>query len=496
MGNLAMNRGVFMYDVAIIGGGITGCAIARELSKYDVSVVLIEKEEDVAAGGASKANSGIVHAGYDPLPGSLKARLNVMGNAMYGDLSEKLDIPFKRIGSLVLAFDYHDREVLKELYARGERNGVIGMRIVERDELKEMEPNVSEDAVAALYAPSAGIICPYEATIAFYENARDNGVEFSFESKVLSITKEDCFIVETTSGAFKARYVINAAGMYADEISRLAGAEELNIIPRRGEYVLLDKSQGHIVNHVVFQTPSRYGKGILVSPTVDGNLLIGPNAVDIPDKENDITTQAGLDAVVSGARKSIPVFDLRERITNFAGIRAVPLIGDFIIRESLKVRGFVNAAGIESPGLTAAPAIAVEVRKILGQAGLRLVPKRDFVERRSVVRFRELSLEDRAELVKKDPRYGRVICRCETVTEGEIVDSIKRGARSIDAVKRRTRAGMGRCQGGFCTPRVIEILSRELNIPMDEVTKSGDGSFMLVGRIKKQRKVQRSELNA
>lgn len=473
-----------MYDVAIIGGGITGCAIARELSKYDVSVVLIEKEEDVAAGGATKANSAIIHAGYDPVPGTLKARLNVLGNAMYGELTEKLDIPFKRIGSLVLAFNSEERMMLNELYRRGQENGVPGLKIIESHELKEMEPNVSDDAVAALYSPTAGIICPYEAAIAFYENARENGVDFVFDSKVISIKKEDCFIVETTSGTIKALYVVNAAGVYADEISKMAGAEEFKIVPRRGEYVLLDKSQGNIVNHVIFQTPTRYGKGILVSPTVDGNLIVGPNAVDIGNKEENITTQKGLDEVVEGARKSVPGFDLRDRITNFAGIRAVPLNGDFIIGHSSKIYGFINVAGIESPGLTAAPAIAVEVREILSKAGLKLVKKDDFIDTRTVVRFRDLNFQERAELIEKDPRYGKIICRCETVTEGEIVDAIKRGARSVDAVKRRTRAGMGRCQGGFCSPRVAEILSKELHIPMDKVTKSGDGSYMLVGRIK------------
>lgn len=478
------NRGVFMYDVVIIGGGIVGCAIARELSMYDISVALIEKEEDVAAGGATKANSAIIHAGYDPMPGTLKARLNVKGNEMYGELAEKLDIPFKRIGSLVLAFNDEERRVLEELYRRGKNNGVPELRIVEKGELREMEPNVSDDAIAALYAPTAGIICPYEATIAFYENAKENGVDFIFDSKVISIEKQNHFIIETTSGEIKASNVINAAGIYADDISRMVGAEDFKLIPRRGEYVLLDKSQGSIVKHVIFQTPTKYGKGVLVSPTVDGNLIVGPNAMDIDDKEENITTSKGLDEVVESARRSVPAFDLRERITNFAGIRAVPAEGDFIISHSSKVSGFINVAGIESPGLTAAPAIAVEVREILSKTGLRLVKKDNFIDTRTVVRFRELNFQERMELIKKEPKYGKIICRCETVTEGEIVDAIRRGARSIDAIKRRTRAGMGRCQGGFCSPRVTEILSKELRIPMEKVTKNGDSSYMLVSKVK------------
>lgn len=473
-----------MFDVAIIGGGITGCAVAWYLTKYELKVVLVEKEEDVATGGATKANSAIIHAGYDAQSGSLKAKLNVRGNSMYEDICRDLDIPFKRIGSLVLAFSAEQEKTLEVLYDRGIKNGVPNMRIINKEELRKMEPNVSDKATAALYAPTAGIICPYESTIAFFENALNNGAKFEFNTYVESITKEDCFKITTNNGIINSRYIINAAGTHADEIAAMAGCAAFTIRPRRGEYVLLDKAQSSLVSHVIFQVPTKYGKGILVSPTVDDNLIIGPTALDIEGKDANITTAEGLEEAVKGARKSVPGFDLRDRVTNFAGVRAVPDTGDFIIGEDKNVKGFINAAGIESPGLTSAPAIAEMVTKILADAGLELKPKTDYIKKRRIIRFRTMTNGERNELIKSNPQYGKIICRCETVTEGEIVDAIKRGARSVDGVKRRTRAGMGRCQGGFCGSRVTEILSRELHIPMVKVTKNGGKSFMLVGRLK------------
>lgn len=476
-----------VYDIAIIGAGVTGSLIARELSRYNLKVCLVEKEADVAM-GTSKANSAIVHAGYDAKPGSLKARLNVHGNKLMGRICKELDVPFKRIGSLVLAFNKEDMEEIHKLYKRGLENDVPDLEVLNKEQVKSMEPNISDQVVGALYAPTGGIVCPYELTLGAAENAVSNGVELKLECEIKDIKVENGqFILVTQHEEIKCKYVINAAGLYADTISAMVGEEGFSIKPRRGQYLLLDKNQGNVVHTVVFQTPSKMGKGILVTPTVDGNLLIGPNAEDIDDKEDISTTDLGLNEVVKGAMKSVPSFNVREVITSFAGLRATPSTGDFIIGESNKVKGFINVAGIESPGLSAAPAIAEYVVDILKSIGVAMVQKKNFNPiRKPVHRFREMNDQQRAELIKKDPRYGRIICRCETVTEGEIVDCINRpaGARNLDGVKRRTRAGMGRCQGGFCAPRVVEILSRELNIPMEEVTKMGGNSRILVGKTK------------
>lgn len=485
-----------VYDVAIIGAGVIGSFIARELSKYDLKICLLDRETDVA-GGASSANSGIVHAGYDAEPGSLKARFNVRGNEMMEKTAGELGVPFRRVGSLVLAFN--DEEMLKVhgLYERGLENGVKGMEILTGRQVRQMEPAVSSKVVGALNAPTAGIVCPYELTLGAVENAVMNGVELKLECEVKGIRVEETtgengdrkkiFTLVAGDGEIKARYVINAAGVYADIISAMAGESYFSIKPRKGEYLLLDKNQGKVVNRVIFQTPSKMGKGILVSPTVDGNLLIGPNAVDIEDREDNSTSASGLNQVAQGALRSVPSVNVKEVITSFAGLRATPSTGDFIIEESGKVKGFINAAGIESPGLTSAPAIAEYVADILRNSGIELLPNERFNPvRLPVKRFIEINDDEKVGVIKENPKYGRIICRCEKVTEGEIVASINKpaGARSLDGVKRRTRAGMGRCQGGFCSPRVMEILSRELGIPMEEVTKMGGKSRILVGRTK------------
>jgi glycerol-3-phosphate dehydrogenase len=476
-----------IYDVAIIGAGVTGAFITRELSRYRVSICLLEKEADVGM-GTSKANSAIVHAGFDVSPGTLKARLNVRGNELMGQMAKELDVHFKRIGSLVLCFDESDIPKLYELEKKGLRNGVEGLEVVFGEKLRQMEPNVSENVIAALYAPSAGIICPYELTLNAVENAVENGVDLKLEYKVTEIRYEDgLFHLSTTAGDIESRYLVNAAGVYSDEISRLVGDHSFSVNPRKGEYILYDKKYGALVNRVIFQLPSEKGKGVLVTPTVDGNLLIGPNAEEISDKEDVATTDSGQEQILKKARESVPALNARDIITSFAGLRAGSSRGDFIIESSQANSKLINAAGIESPGLTAAPAIGEMVVEILRTNGLRLVEKSDFNPiKKSTKKFHKMDENELNEMIKKDPNYGKIVCRCEKVTEGEIVDSIHRtvGAGDLDGVKRRTRVGMGRCQGGFCSCRVIEILAREIEIPMEKVTKSGGNSRLLAKKLK------------
>lgn len=475
-----------VYDVAIIGAGVVGAMTARELSRYRLKICLLEKEADVGS-GTSKANSAIVHAGYDARHGTLKSVLNVRGNEMMDNISKELAIPFKRIGSLVLAFNKEEMHVLRDLYDNGRLNNVPGLKLLGAEETKLLEPDISPDVIGSLYAPSAGIICPYQMTVGPAENAVENGAELMLESGVTDICRENGFYtIKTEKGEVRSRYIVNAAGVYSDFIARLAGDDEIAITPRKGEYMILDKNQGRAVNHVIFQPPTKMGKGILVTPTIHGNLLLGPTAADIDDKDDTDTTSDGLEQVIEGARKSVPSVRINDVITSFAGIRATPSTGDFIIKASGKAKGLIHAAGIESPGLTAAPAIAELVVKLLAQEGLVLEPKEHFNPiRKPPVRFAELSDEEKSRLIKENPMYGNIICRCETVTEGEIVDCIRRpaGARNLDAVKRRTRPGTGRCQGGFCTPRVVAILARELGISPEEVTKKGGDSKILAVKL-------------
>lgn len=476
-----------MFDITIIGAGVAGCSIARELARYKLDICVIEKNSDIAE-GTTKANSAIIHAGYDADPKTLMGKLNAKGNAMFDRLSEELDFPFKRNGSLVLCFNEKDICKLEELKKKGEKNNVPGLKIIKREEIIKMEPNISDKVVAALYAPTGGIVCPYEMTIALAENAYDNGVKFYFDNEVTKIVKEEgYFIIKTNKSEYKTKMIINAAGVYADEINNMVSENKMRIIPRKGEYCLFDKIAGDMVKSTLFQLPSKLGKGVLVTPTVDGNLLIGPNAVDVEDKEDVKTTQEGLNEVITKAKMTIEDIPMRQVITSFAGLRAHRPEHDFLIGEAEDVSNFINVAGIESPGLSSAPAIAEMVVQIV-KGKLDLIEKTEFNPiRRGIPKFREMDNEERQRLIDKNPAYGRVICRCETVTEGEIIDSIKRplGARTLDGVKRRTRAGMGRCQSGFCSTKIVEILSRELNISPIEVTKSGGNSQILVGTNKK-----------
>lgn len=472
-----------MYDVIIIGAGVSGSAIAREISRYKVNACVLEKAEDVCC-GTSKANSAIVHAGYDAAEGSLMAKLNVQGNEMMGALAEELDFEFKKNGSLVVCLSEEDRPNLKELYERGIANGVKDLRIIERDELVEMEPNISDDAVAALYAPTAGIVCPFGMNIAFAENASQNGVEFYFDTEVTGVRKIDAgWAIDTNNGTYETKCVVNAAGVYADKIHNMVSDKKMTITPRRGDYCLLDKSAGGHVAKTIFQLPGKYGKGILVAPTVHGNLIVGPTAIDIEDKEGTNTTREGLDNVIQKSGGSVKNLPMRSVITSFAGLRAHEENHEFIIEEVQGAPGFVDCAGIESPGLTSCPAIGVMAADIV-KGILSPEPNPDFDgTRKGILKPDELSKEERDTLIKENPAYGNIICRCEMITEGEIIDAIKRplGARSLDGVKRRTRAGMGRCQSGFCSPRTMEILSRELEKPIEEITKSGGESKIVVG---------------
>ena len=470
------------YDVAVIGAGVVGSAIARELSRYRLDVALIDAAEDVAM-GASHANSAIVHAGYDCVPGTMMAKLNVKGNAMFDQWCAELNVPLKRIGTLVIAFGEEDEKELNNLYNRGIENGVPDMRIISGDEAREMEPMLSKDVTAALYAGTGAITCPYEMTIACAENARHNGVRWMMDSPVTAIERKGDGL-HVTAGVYnlRAKYVVNAAGVHADDVARLIGDESFKIKPRKGEYMLLDRTAANL-KKVIFQTPSKMGKGVLVSPTVDGNSFAGPTAVDMTDKEDTSVCAESIDELGRLSLKSTPGLNLRGVITSFAGVRAQPSTGDFIIRPSEVDPRMVFASGICSPGLSSAPAIAEEVVEVLKSEGLVLNRKPFFdPERQPIKAFRHMTEEEKKAAIAETPLYGRIICRCETITEAEIVEAIRRGARSLDGVKRRTRAGMGRCQGGFCGPRVMEILSRELDIPMEALTKFGAGSNLLVGK--------------
>ncbi len=479
-----------MYDVIIIGAGVTGCAIARELSRYEVNACVLEKADDVCE-GTSKANSAIIHAGFDADVGSLMAKTNVLGNEMMEDLCKDLDVPFRRNGSMVVCTDINSMDGIRELYERGVANNVKGLRILSREEALEKEPNLSKDVQGALFAPTGGIVCPFKLTIALAENANVNGVEFRLNTKVMNIEKmeDGTFKILTNNGEYLSRYIVNAAGVYADKIHNMVSEDKMNIIERKGEYLLLDKEVGDFVNSTIFAQPTKMGKGVLVTPTVHGNLLVGPTATDIDDKDGVNTTAAGINEVILKSAVQVDNLPLRKVITSFAGLRAHLEQHDFVIEEVKDVPHFIDVAGIESPGLSASPAIGCMVADMLCDS-MELTKKKDFVaKRKDIVDPNKLSIEERNELIKKNPAYGNIICRCESVSEGEILDAIHRplGAKSLDGVKRRTRAGMGRCQMGFCSPRTMEILHRELGLSYEEITKSGGRSNIVMERTKNQR---------
>lgn len=483
-----------MYDVIIIGAGVTGASVARNLSRYKLNVCVLEKEEDVCC-GTSKANSAIVHAGFDAASGSLMAKMNVRGNELMGQLAEDLDIPFKRNGAMVVCIHEEEKDGLQDLYDRGIANGVPAdsMKILNREEALEMEPNLSDKVVGAFYAATSGIICPFMLNIAMAENANVNGVEFRFNTEVEALTPdtdeetgEPIWRLRTNNGEYITRYVINAAGVYADKFHNMVSAKKIHITPRRGDYCLLDKQVGNWVSHTIFPQPTKLGKGVLVSPTIHGNLIVGPTAIDIENKEGTNTTQAGIDDLIAKASDHVRNLPIRQVITSFAGLRAHEDHHEFIIGEVEDAPHFIDCAGIESPGLTSSPAIGEYVGQMMEE---KMHPEKKehwISKRKGILNPSKLSIEERNELIKKNPAYGRIICRCESISEGEILDAIHRplGARSLDGVKRRTRAGMGRCQAGFCSPRTMEILHRELGIPYEKLTKSGGDSKLVLEKTK------------
>ena len=475
-----------MFDVIIIGAGVIGCSVARELSKYNAKILVIEKNEDVCS-GTSKANSAIVHSGYDAPNGSLKAKFNVRGNRMMEAVCRELDVPFKRIGSLTVCTEAELLPELDKLRERGEKNGVEGLKVLNRDEVLAIEPHIGDEVVGALLAPTAGIVCPFKLTVAMAENAAVNGAEFLFDTEVKKIYCDDSvWHVVTGDHDYTAKTVVNAAGVYSDVFNNMVSERKLHITPRRGDYILLDRAAGGYVRHTIFQLPTKLGKGVLVTPTVHGNTIVGPTAVDVDDKESTATTADGIDSVIAKSALSVKGLPVRQVITSFAGLRAHEDGHEFVLGEPDDAPGFFNCAGVESPGLSAAPAIGVYIAGQIREK-LSLTDKADFVaERKDILNPATLSIEERNELIKREPAYGTIVCRCESVTEGEILDAIRRpvGARSLDGVKRRTRAGMGRCQAGFCSPKVMEILRRELGVDLTEVTKSGGSSYIVNARTK------------
>ena len=481
-----------MYtEFLLIGAGITGCALARVLSRYEAQVTVIDRGADVAE-GASKANSGIVHAGFDAHPGTMKAKLNVEGATMYPELCKELGVPYGQPGALVIGFTEEDRKTLENLVQQGIENGVPGVRLIEHDEILAMEPNTNPAVLCALYAPTSGLTSPYEMTFALADHAALNGVTFRMNEEVTNVWQgeDGLWHVQATSGEYTCKVVINCAGIGSAIIHNMMSDDKREIINRRGQYYLMDRVTPLPFTMTMFQCPTKMGKGVLVSPTVHGNVLLGPSAEDIPDGLDVSTTADGLAFVLEKSKLTWPAASPRGTITNFSGIRAHEAKGDFVIGA---VAGRTNAyetVGIESPGLSSAPAIAEMLGKQIAQEQ-GLAKKADYKAAKPMPKpFHAMTNEERAAAVAADPLYGKLVCRCEVVTEAEIRAAIRRpvAATTIDGVKRRTRAGMGRCQGGFCSPRVAEIIAEELGIPMTEVTKCGGNSRLLTGTIQEAMK--------
>lgn len=468
-------------DVVIIGAGVTGCAIARTLSKYPLDILVAEKEEDIAC-GTTKANNGMIHSGYDSKPESWKGKLNAKGNAMYTKWAEELHFNFMRTGSFVLAFNDEENKKLTELLENGKKNKVPGIALITGDEARKIEPGISDEAISALWTPSAGYVEPYEVTLALMENAIDNGARLRLDCEIVDIIKEQDFTLITTQGKIQCRFLINAAGLYADEIARMLNDEFFTIHPRRGTLVIFDKKNKGKIHTFSGQAPGNYTKGGGPQETPEGTLLWGPSAKEVPEKDNLEVDQDDLDFVIDKGMHLIKNVERSDVITYFSGNRAATYTEDFILQHSKKTDRLIYAAGIQSPGLASSPAIAEKIEELFLEKNPGLEIKADYNPiRKEKKPFRFCSMEERDALIKENPLYGTVICRCENITEGEIVDAIhgKIPARNIDAVKRRVRAGMGRCQGGFCQSRVLEILARELNKDETEITLKGKGSNIL-----------------
>ena len=474
-----------MFDIVVIGGGVIGGTILRELSKYKLNICMLEKGHDVCM-GESKANSGIVHAGFDAVPGTLKAKFNVLGNKMMEEYARELGVKYRKNGALVVAFSNEELETLNELKKRGAINGVENLEIIGKEQLKELEPNISNNAMGALFAKESGIICPYGLTIASIGNAMDNGATLYTEFEVVDIKRKENFVVYSSDGReVNAKVIINCAGLQSGNIAQMVGDNHM-VKGRKGQYILLDKESGDFVCHTLFFAPTKLGKGILVTQTVDNNILLGPTAEEL-ENANTQTDKEGLDFIIQKVNQMVEKPPLFNTITSFAGVRAYSNRHDFIIEESQVAKGVIHCVGIESPGLTSAPAIAKHVVEELVSKHFNLEQKDNFIATRNPdYFFKDLSMEEKNEVIKKDYRYGKIVCRCEQITEGEIVRAIRDNppARDIDAIKRRTRSGMGRCQGGFCQPQIVEILARELSVPVEEVLKSGKNSNLVFGRSK------------
>ncbi|MBQ5327295.1 MAG: NAD(P)/FAD-dependent oxidoreductase [Oscillospiraceae bacterium] len=475
------------FDILIAGAGVTGGMIARELSRFQLSVCLLEKENDVAC-GATKANSGIVHGGYDPVPGTLKAKLNTAGVELLFEAAKMLNVPHKRNGSMVCAFAEEENPVIDHLYKRGLENGIEGLAVITGDQARELEPELSDKVTKALLVTNSGIVCPYELTIAAVGNAMDNGVELKRNFAISDIAKiGEGFVVSAADGRkVQGTYLINCAGSFADDLAAMVGDKFYQIIPRAGEYMLLDKAEGTRVSRTIFQTPGKEGKGILVTPTNHGNLLTGPTATEVEHGESTETTGSQLAYVQRMGAKSVPRVNFRQVITSFTGVRASTAGGDFIIQMSDKVKGFVHVAAIDSPGLTCCVSIAKYVVDILKNAGVVLTEKENWDgTREDMHAFSKMSIEEKNEVIRNNPSYGKIICRCETVTEGEIIAALHKNpvALDLDGVKRRTRSGMGRCQGGFCSSYVMKLIAQHAGMDMTDVTKNGGGSYVLTEKI-------------
>lgn len=475
-----------IYDVIIIGGGVTGCCIARTLSKYDLKICLLEKDAEIAA-GTTKSNSGVVHAGYSSPREYIKRHLCIKGNKLYTKAVEELNFPFKRIGSFVVALEDNQIKELDEERKKGIEDGITDLELIlDKNRIKQIEPNLTDAVVGVLHAPTAGIVSPYELTFALAENAAINGVKFFRNSEVIKIKHQDyIFTVRTYQGEFLGHNIINAAGLYAARISRMLGLDYFSIMPRKGEYILFDRNALQL-NKILFPMATKVSKGILICPTLHGNTFVGPNAQNIPDREDVSTTTAGLKEILDGGKKLIPNLPLRSSIRNFAGLRAVPGTYDFII-DNTDVYGFINVAGILSPGLTSTFAIAEKVVDFLELLGIELNVKDDYNPNRpKPERFKDFTKDELNKKIHEDPAWGRIICRCETIPEREIINAIHApvGANTVDGIKFHCRPGMGRCQGGFCRPRIIEILSRELNKPYEQITKRGEDTNILICKTK------------
>ncbi len=484
------------YDVAVVGGGVVGCAIARQLMRFDLSVAVLERESDVARGTSGK-NSGVVHTGFNVPTGSVKARLNIAGAAMFESLCEELDIPFDRVGKLVVALTPEEIPDLEKLKAIGDTNGVPELEIIDEQAVRRMEPNVK--GIAALHVPTAAITCPYTMTIALAESAAINGADIILDAGVRRISGEmGAFRITTEAGPVQSKLIVNSAGLYSDRIARMAGVPRYKVWPCRGEYVIVDKAKGDLITRMVYPVPPKGGSGLGVhlTPTVDGNILIGPSAEYVKGKDNDATTASTARTLLQEAQELLPGLDPRDVITSYAGIRpktvssAVGGFGDFIIEEAPELPGMMQLVGIESPGLTAAPAIAEDVAAWVDDR-IGANPRSGFVERRETpVRFREQTADVQAELVEEDADYGHLVCRCELVTRKEIKAAIANplGVRTINGIKYRSRAMMGRCQGGFCSTRIVDMLAEEFGMPLDGISLNGPGSQLFVGTTKDLRR--------